>query len=177
MTSFLEDAVGPVVRQLKAESVKLMQRKRTTVEAINRWVRDLGIARVQHQFLDDSWIVLEGALDAIELAVERRTELEDIRDADLAALELNVDEEDNVLMPLSMSALESSASSSPSDSAASVPARVTFDTPPVTTKRERETSAQEDRDATPFYPRKSPRPTVSANLTPLPPLHLPVVLP
>ena len=162
---------------MKAEALKLEQRKRTTAEAIHRWVRDLGIARVQHQFLDDSCIVLDGALDAIELAVERRAELEDIRDADIAALEINVDEDDNVLMPLSMSTLESSASSSPSDSAASVPARVTFDTPPITTKRERETSAQEDRDATPFYPRKSPRLTVSAHLTPLPRLHLPVVLP
>jgi hypothetical protein len=84
---------------MKAESLKFLQRKRTTAEAINRWARDLGIARVQHQFLDSSWVVLEGALDAIELAVERRAELEDIRDADLAALELNDDEEDNVLMP------------------------------------------------------------------------------
>ena len=84
---------------MKAESLKFLQRKRATAEAINRWARDLGITRVQHQFLGGSWVVLEGALDAIELAVERRAELEDIRDADLAALELNDDEEDNVLMP------------------------------------------------------------------------------
>lgn len=82
----LTEFFAPLLRKLKQDSRGLLASKATTGETIMGLKTDLNVADIQFEFLDQSWMLLEHAIDHIEHVLERRLELEDQHDAQMAEL-------------------------------------------------------------------------------------------
>jgi hypothetical protein len=77
---------APLLRKLKQDSQAVLRNKGITGETIGRLRTDLNFEDIQFEFLDQSWMLLEHAIDHIEHVLERRLELEDQHDAKMAEL-------------------------------------------------------------------------------------------
>ena len=81
-----EEFFAPLLRKLKEDSRNVLRNKGITGETIGRLRTDLNVADIQFEFLDQSWMLLEHAIDHIEHVLERRLELEDRHDEQMAEL-------------------------------------------------------------------------------------------